>query len=264
MTTQSPFPGMDPYLEQHWRDVHQRLVTYSCDRLQSQLPSNLYACLEERVYLTTGFETGRSMYPDVRVTETDLHTGIATAVAGTVAEATFVEDDESEPVTEGFVEVRDAASGDRVITVIEILSPTNKHDGPGQDLYRQKQQELRSGGVSLVEIDLLLGGKHTLSIPWERVPVALRTPYLVCMRRSWRPIRCELYHAPLRKRLPVLPIPLRQTDADAKLDLQAILDQAYTNGRYRGRLDYGRDLDVPVHPADVAWMDELLRSKGCR
>lgn len=24
----SPFPGMDPYLERFWRNVHHRLVTY--------------------------------------------------------------------------------------------------------------------------------------------------------------------------------------------------------------------------------------------
>ncbi len=25
----SPFPGMDPYLESHWRDVHHSLITYT-------------------------------------------------------------------------------------------------------------------------------------------------------------------------------------------------------------------------------------------
>ena len=37
----SPFPGMDPYLEQHWRSVHHRLITYAGDQLQSGLPCPL-------------------------------------------------------------------------------------------------------------------------------------------------------------------------------------------------------------------------------
>jgi hypothetical protein len=36
--TDSPFPGMDPYLEYHWRSVHHRLITYLGDQLQSVLP----------------------------------------------------------------------------------------------------------------------------------------------------------------------------------------------------------------------------------
>ena len=39
----SPFPGMDPYLEQRWRDLHTRLVHYSCDEIQTRLPTDLFA-----------------------------------------------------------------------------------------------------------------------------------------------------------------------------------------------------------------------------
>ena len=66
----SPFPGMDPYLEAHWRDVHARLVIYSCDALQSVLPSSLRARVEERVLLETPQGVGKHpLFPDVRVIE---------------------------------------------------------------------------------------------------------------------------------------------------------------------------------------------------
>jgi hypothetical protein len=39
----SPFPGMDPYLEQFWGDVHHRLITYLSDAIQKQLPGDLRA-----------------------------------------------------------------------------------------------------------------------------------------------------------------------------------------------------------------------------
>jgi hypothetical protein len=66
----SPFPGMDPYLEAHWRDVHARLVIYACDALQAMLPGSLRARVEERVLLETpvGF-ADHPLYPDVRVVE---------------------------------------------------------------------------------------------------------------------------------------------------------------------------------------------------
>ena len=34
----SPFPGMDPYLEQFWRDIHARCIIYAADQLQTYLP----------------------------------------------------------------------------------------------------------------------------------------------------------------------------------------------------------------------------------
>src|SRR5262245_52393742 len=51
VTMPSPFPGMDPYLEQHWGDIHHRLITYGCDQLRPQLPEDLRARIEERVFV---------------------------------------------------------------------------------------------------------------------------------------------------------------------------------------------------------------------
>jgi hypothetical protein len=45
----SPFPGMDPYLERFWPDLHARLILYACDQIEEQLPGNLIARVEERV-----------------------------------------------------------------------------------------------------------------------------------------------------------------------------------------------------------------------
>ena len=43
----SPFPGMDPYLEQFWGDIHHRFITYACDQLQITLPGDLRDALEQ-------------------------------------------------------------------------------------------------------------------------------------------------------------------------------------------------------------------------
>src|SRR5215207_1862924 len=47
----SPFPGLDPYLEERWGDVHQSLVTYAADQLGASLPDDLRARMEERISL---------------------------------------------------------------------------------------------------------------------------------------------------------------------------------------------------------------------
>ena len=72
----SPFPGMDPYLEASWGDIHQSLITYSRDQIQSQLPRDLRARTEERVSIGSPFhEQTRGVIPDVRVVERPYHGG---------------------------------------------------------------------------------------------------------------------------------------------------------------------------------------------
>ena len=53
----SPFPGMDPYLERHWGDVHQALVTYIRDQLQASLPDDLRADARAGLYRVAGLAT---------------------------------------------------------------------------------------------------------------------------------------------------------------------------------------------------------------
>src|ERR1700730_11900871 len=105
----SPFPGMDPYLEAHWRDVHAGLVIYARDALQGVLPGSLRARVEESVLLETPQGLGdHPLFPDVRVVEytskRDTEARPETSVA--VAEPLLVEV-ESEPVTETFLEIID-------------------------------------------------------------------------------------------------------------------------------------------------------------
>jgi hypothetical protein len=64
MSRQSPFPGLDPYLQRHWSDFHHSFIQYSRDALQNELPEGLLSRVEERVYLE-GFEGRiRSIVPD--------------------------------------------------------------------------------------------------------------------------------------------------------------------------------------------------------
>ena len=275
----SPFPGMDPYLERYWGDVHQGVITYIRDWLQSRLPSDLRARMQERVYIELPDARRATYYPDVRVVE---RPGIPQAgtsgTAAAVAEPLATEDSgngdqttdnplivhlDIEPLTESYVEIIDVKSGHRVITAIEVLSPTNKRPGEGQRLYLQKRADQQSAGVNTVEIDLLRGGQRILMIQAEQIPPSHRTAYQVCVWRAHQPGQIEIYRLPLATCLPELAIPLRPTDQDVVLDLQAIVEQCYRNGGYDD-IDYRGEPDPPLSPRDEVWADTLLREQGKR
>ena len=66
----------------------------------------------------------------------------------------------------------------------------------------------------------------------------------------------------LRQRLPRFRVPLRLRDKDVLLDLQAVLDQCYANGRYDLRIDYAQPPDPPLAEADRAWAAALPRERA--
>src|ERR1700730_9352383 len=151
MPMASPFPGMDPYLEAHWRDVHASLIIYARDALQSVLPGSLRARVEEQVLLETpqGL-SDHPLFPDVRVVEYTSKRGLETRpAAGVAVTEPLLVDAEPESFSETFLEIIDRASGNRVVTVIEFLSPSNKSAGVNREKYLRKQREGCSSDANL-------------------------------------------------------------------------------------------------------------------
>lgn len=258
--TPSPFPGMDPYLERHWSDVHARLIVYASDQLQSQLGGPLRARVEERLIVEVPGLDDRNIYPDARVFEAKPsgRRGAALAVMVTPAEPLVIEVPE-ERRTETYIEVLDRSAGERLVTVVELMWPSNKSRGPGRRAYRRKQRECVDAGVSLVEVDLTRAGRRAFTLEWDRVPAAYRTAYGACVYRPGEiRSRYELYAMPLRSRLPAIGVPLRPQDAAATLDLQPLLAQAYRNGAYDD-LDYAVPPVPPLSADDAAWAATLAR-----
>jgi hypothetical protein len=253
---------MDPYLEQYWRDVHHSLCTYARDQLQPQLGPALRARIEERLVVESEIGDQRAIYPDVKIVERRPREPMGQQTATALLEPVVFEI-ESEPATEGYIQIIDTTTGGRLVTVIEFLSTTNKLPGLGQQAYRQKRDELWGAGVSLVEIDLLRTGDWPLQLSEHRVPRAQRTPYRVGIHRGWDGLRYEYYPLPLDRPLPAIRIPLRQSDPDARLDLQPLIDQTYQNGGYDD-IDYAQPARPPLEGEHAAWADDLLRRAGKR
>jgi hypothetical protein len=273
----SPFPGMDPYLERHWGDVHHSVVTYIRDWLAARLPSDLRARMQERVYVEIPELRRAEYYPDVRVIERPRGAftgGAGTALAEPVVAAEAIDNGlvpgdslvihfDVEPLTEGYIEIVDVKSGHRIVTTIEVLSPTNKRPGQGQRLFLKQRDDMQQAGVNAVEIDLLRESDRWLLLACGLIPPADRTDYQICVWRASRPDRAEVFRAPLRERLPVIRVPLRPTDPEVLVDLQAILDQCYRNGGYDD-IDYRSEPDPGLSAADREWVDKLLRQQGRR
>jgi hypothetical protein len=236
------------------------LILYACDQIEEQLPDDLIARVEERVLLETD-EDPRGVYPDVKITERRRGRGAAAPeVISQTAVMKPVIVYYEEPATETCLNILEAGPGQRLITVIEILSLTNKLAGEGQQQYRLKQKALEATGISLVEIDLLRGGRRVLSVRQSLVPAHARATYQACVRRASQPGRFEVYPMPIRKPLPGLSIPLRETDTDVHLDLQAVLDQAYRKGRYHLTIDYSEPPAPPLKDDDAKWARNLIKA----
>lgn len=258
----SPFPGMDPYLERYWRDVHHSLCTYARDALQPQLGGSLRARLDERLIVESDASADRSIYPDVKIVQRRGRGDHDVEPQGGVAiEEPLLLRVEDEAATEAFVTIIDTTTGGKLVSVIEFLSTSNKLPGEGQRQYRQKQRELKEAGVSLVEIDLLRTGQWVMQAPEHRISPFYRTTYQVCVHRGWKNREYEIWRAPMRGKLPTINVPLRETDPDAKLDLQALIEQAYRNGAYDD-IDYTVAPEPPLSSADAAWAVELCKSAG--
>ncbi|MEZ6153739.1 MAG: DUF4058 family protein [Pirellulaceae bacterium] len=253
----SPFPGVDPYLEQHWGDIHTSLMVYIRDQITEQLPSDLQARVEESVSVDED-EALRWIYPDVKVIEQPKSSS-SSAVA--IAEATVAEPliipVPSELPTQRHIEIVDRSSGNRVVTAIELLSPVNKEDGLGRQAYRRKQLDYIAAGVNLVEIDFIRAGTFVVAAPQTGIPLAKRTPYVVCIRRVQRPDEAEIIAVAIDKPVPNFRIPLRPTDGDIVLQLQPLLDDCYRRGRYAS-IDYSQPPRPPLDERATIWANQLL------
>ena len=122
-----------------------------------------------------------------------------------------------------------------------------------------KQDEVLRSLASLVEIDLVRAGRRVLALPASDIPELHRSDYLTCISPAWNRSRRELYAMPLRTRLPVIRIPLRESEPPAKVDLQLLIDRTYTAGRYDD-LDYSQELDPPLSPEEAALTRTLVKA----
>ncbi len=260
----SPFPGMDPYIEnpEVWSDFHGGLATEIRRRLNAIISPRYVARLIPHVtYEIVEVARPAGVRPDVGVWQPQppagQMAGTTTAITPAPVEITV---EMEMPLRLYSVEIQ-ATETLELVTAIEILSPVNKrrsHDA-FQD-YQRKRRDLFRSSAHLLEIDLLRGGERRL--PERDVPA---TSYLIALSRADRRPKMELWPILLSAALPVLPVPLREPDPDAPLDLGACVATLYDDGRYDLLIDYSRPPPPPpLAEAETRWLDEWLRSRSLR
>lgn len=263
----SPFPGMDPYLEDpaHWPGVHNLLAAEVVAALNARLRPAYYADIEERVYISGEDDPGRKVIiPDVRFVSTkgtkklpkQSPTNPPAALVCEPVEVTTLIDDE---IHETFVTIVERVSR-QVVTVIEVLSPTNKLNGSkGRESYTTKRAEVLRSETNWVEIDLFRAGQPVIAR--ELYP---ECEYTVHASRTGNRPKGTVWPIRLQQRLPEIPIPLARKDTDVPLDLQPLLVAVYERGAYDLKVDYTLD-PIPPLPAGLAkWSNKLLKQKKLR
>lgn len=216
----TPFPGMDPYLEQPelWNQVHNRLIVAIADALTPQIVPVYHVSIEERVYTSNDDSL-------------PINLGLE--------------------ITERFLEIKSTRTGE-VVTVIEVLSPKNKRSKDGRQAYENKRLKIFASNTSLVEIYLLRAG--------EPMPIFgdAKGDYYILVSRGYGRPDADLYTFTVRDVLPAFPIPLKQGDTEPVLDLQQLLHDIYERARFDLVIDYSQPAKPPLSPEDTAWAWEIL------
>ena len=259
----SPFPGMNPYLEnpELWAEVHSRLIVAIADALAPHVRPKYRVAIEKRVYQSIDDESLLVGIPDVTVgrsTSTPIDREISTVVASPPIKPINVNLPMPEEIREGYLEVREVGTGE-VVTVIEALSPKNKRTGEGRKAYLNKRQRILGSSSHLVEIDLLRGGKP-MPILGNEIPADYR---ILVSRSNTRP-KAELYPFNLQEPIPSFPLPLRHGDREPLLDLQVLINEVYERAGLDLAIDYSSKPIPGLSESDTAWINQLLQQQGLR
>ena len=257
-----PFPGFDPYLElpPFWGDFAPTLLASIRNQLLDRLLPDYDVRMEEYLMLTS--EEGERLHrlePDITISTPHWWSDGSGGATAVIEPATSeMEYPETERQTQRHLQIIHQAT-ERDVTVLELLSPTNKAPGQegGQGEYLKKRTEFLVSGCNLMELDLLRGGR--------RLPMSKPLPpgdYFALVGRVHREPRCQVFGWPLRAKLPSIPVPLLPDDPEATLDLDAAFATAYEPSHYPRRLPYRMPLVPPPSDRDAGWIREGLVAAG--
>jgi hypothetical protein len=244
---------MNPYFEQadHWPDFHPEFLMTLRRQLDPRLGPDYIVQLEKHVYIHDLPPEPRRLLgrPDISAIRSGASAAgqLALGILEAPAEVQLPVQDVERVA---FLEIRDRR-GRELVTVIELLSPSNKRPGDDRQQYLAKRREILRSTAHLVEIDLLRG--------WEPMPADDRPggDYSVLVSRAGRRPAADSWPIRLRDRLPVIPIPLRPADPDAQIDLQEVLHQAYDGPGYQ-KFIYAGTPEPPLSAEDAGWAGQFV------
>lgn len=261
----SPFPGMDPYLEDpaFWAGFHVSLIVHISAALNRVLPDKYFADVDEYVWLQAEDEDERQLLgrPDAFVTGTASNAPVSPSPSAATAFAppVTVTLPTAKKKKHRFVKIVGPNHG-TVVTVVELLSPSNKRKGEDREKHLAKRAEYLGTRTNLVEVDLLRAG--------QRMPMGTPQPpdadhYVFVCRGGSYP-RAGVWPFTVRDTIPAVPVPLGREDPDVRLDFQPLVAEIYEAGRYATRIDYSLPPVPALRPVDAAWAADLLKKQATK
>lgn len=255
----TPFPGMDPYLEQSgiWNQIHASLIVDIQRFLARRLRPKYIVAIEQRSFVSVTDQSLLVGEPDVLVTVPRFTAPVLAQpvpVLAEVRENYIVELPMPEEMIQRYLEVRDRMS-EEIITVIELLSPSNKRSHRRE--YLEKRMEILASETNLVEIDLLRAGSP--------MPMTGKTPsthYRILVSRAWERPYAQALLFNIQQPIPDIPIPLRPTEDEPLLPLNQLLRDVYDAVGYDLMVDYSHPPETPLDDATAEWAASLLMPVG--
>lgn len=250
---------MDPYLERPaiWPDLHHRLITALADVLGPRVRPKYVVRVDFRVYRETVTDLELIGRPDVDVRQLR-EEAVATYQSPESGQPRTVKVPLTDVIRRGYLQVKETASDD-VVTVIEVLSPTNKRPGKNRRQYEKKRQAVLDSSTHLVEIDLL---RRYPPMPLDGAGTT--DHYRILVSRSEERPQADLYLFSVRDPIPTFALPLRSGDEEPDVDLNTALRELYERAGYDLSTDYTQDLVPPLEGDDAAWIAERLERAGLR
>jgi hypothetical protein len=271
-STPSPFPGMDPYLEQarFWSSFHSRLIVAIADTLAPYLVPQYYIDVETRAYLDNSgtellvgisdaivFSSERATQNNQNLNNQNLNNQNNQESSSVALEIRPKQVTIPMPIEikERYLEIREVGT-DAVITVIEVLSPKNKRKGIVRQVYEQKRQAILGSLSNLIEIDLLRADKPMTIIGGDSTK-----EYRILVSHSYKRPLADLYEFALQDSIPFFPLPLKMNDEEPIVNLQEIVYGVYIRASYDLRIDYSQPLWAPkLSEENQQWVDHLLQN----
>lgn len=229
----SPFPGMDPFLEDPtlFPDFHFEMIGAIRGQLAEKLEPDFFVHVEQHVYITEpDMERKQMVIPDVTIVTPPQPSLRATMTAAELTTPTLLEPLYDPEIREHYIEIYDSRNRE-VVTTIELLSPFNKNPhATGYDTFQRKRNSIMASHVHWIEIDLLREGERQRELTYNHYYALLKRGQIV------RPY--EVWFFDLRDSMPTIAVPLRSSHPDVALDLQKAFENAYTRARYQTSVDY--------------------------
>ena len=239
-----PFPGMDPLIEaDNWQHFHSSLTTEITRIVGPQLPSHYRISSEIIGFVENSNQhrTSQLYRPDIGISTTggasDMAEEGGSAMLLTPPSRKF---DTTAP-QQREIRIFDS-NNNRLVTAIEVLSPSNKQ-GVGKRDHRQKLRDYHRAGVHTIDIDLLRGGTLDYHPALRTETEEPQTPYHVILVQDR--FHIAIWDLALTDRLPTIPVPLLYPDPPVVLNLQQAFSELYSYSTYPKRTV--ADLDT-LHP----------------